>query len=173
MEKLCREAFRSLYSYFSLMDIVFEDDVCVDLSCVLGGLTMPASLFQSSLMWLGAPLCRRPLKVQRSRCVAERRRAFKQSVSGEPSSKASLESLQPTGHLRAFKQSVFGESSIKVSLESLQAKRLILFFFLLTISLVWLPGCISNGSIMVVWICLYLFYVTIGAFWHMLIRFGF
>ena len=151
------------------MDIVFEDDICVDPSCVLRGLTMPTSLFQSSLMWLGAPSCRRPLKVQRSRCVAKRRRAFKQSVFGEPSSKASLESPQPTRHLRAFKQSVFGESSSKVSLESLQAKRLwrvfkesvigepsskascTLFFyffcFLLTISLVWLPGRISNGSI--------------------------
>ena len=73
---------------------VFEDDVCVDLSGVLGGLTMPASLFQSSLLWLGAPLCQRLLNVQRSMRVVERRRAFKQSIFGEPSSKASLESLQ-------------------------------------------------------------------------------
>ena len=37
MEKLWREAFRSLYSCLSLIDSVFEDDICVDLLDVLVG----------------------------------------------------------------------------------------------------------------------------------------
>ena len=52
----------------------------------------------------------------------------------------------------------------------------LLFFFvcfLFTISLVWLFGRICNGSIMVVWTCLFLFCVTIDAYWSILIRFGF
>ena len=35
MEKLWREAFRSLYNCFSPMNIVFEDDIYVDLPYVL------------------------------------------------------------------------------------------------------------------------------------------
>ena len=47
------------------------------------------------------------------------------------------------------------------------------FFFLLTISLVWFLGRICNGSIMVVWTYLFLFCITIDAYWNILIRFDF
>ena len=60
-------------------------------------------------------LCWRPLEMQWSRCMAGRRRSFEQSVSGEPSSKASLEGLQAKRLWRAFKQSFSRESSSKAS----------------------------------------------------------
>ena len=42
---------------------------------------MPLPFFQSVVLWLGAPVYWRPLEVRRSRCMAEKRKAFKQSVS--------------------------------------------------------------------------------------------
>ena len=44
-------------------------------------------------------------------CVGALWRAFRQSISGEPSCKSSLESLKAKRLLRAFKQSVSGEPS--------------------------------------------------------------
>ena len=43
----------------------------------------------------------------------------------------------------------------------------------LAISLIWLLGRICNGSIMVAWMYLFLFCVTIDAYWRILMRFGF
>ena len=58
---------------------------------------------------------------------------------------------------RALKQSVL-DSSFSLTL------------FFLSISLVWLPERICNGSIMVFWA--FLFCVTTNAYWRILIRFS-
>ena len=55
---------------------------------------------------------------------------------------------------------------------SCKAFQILLFIrlFFLSISLVWLLGCICNGSIMVVWA--FLFCVANDAYWRVLLRFG-
>ena len=125
---------------------MFEDDVCVDPSSVLDGMPNYANITFSGLStgpctdlpevndkWPDYATgllsgfyaeARRLLEVQWSRCMAERRRVFEQSVSREPLGKTALESLHAKLLWRAFKQSVSGEPSTKTSLESLQAKRL-------------------------------------------------
>ena len=47
------------------------------------------------------------------------------------------------------------------------------FSFFFAISLVWLLRRICNGTIMAAWTYLFLFYVTIDAYWLILMRFGF
>ena len=152
MEKLLREAFRNLYSYLSLMDIMrLKTTYVLPIWCPRWEVELCQRTIFRTLCWAlrrsargpgegpdhvtaflsefrdsdSCPLCRRPLEFQRSRCMAERRRAFKQSVLGSSFSST-----------------------------------LIYLFFL--ISLVRLPGRICNGSIMVVWA--FLFCVTTDAY---------
>ena len=139
MERLCREAFRGLYSYSSLMDTVFEDDVCVDSSGVLdwrpnfanitfSGLFVRPCTSRSEVIDKGPDYVANLLSgfYARARCpVGALQRCNSQGVwlrEGEPLSKASLENHKAKRLWRAFKQNVSGEPSSKASLESLQVK---------------------------------------------------
>ena len=72
----------------------------------------------------------------------------------------------PRSRCMAERRGVFKQNILDSSFSST-------FFFLLTISMLWLLGRICNGSITVVWMYLFLFCVTIDAYWRILIRFGF
>ena len=65
--------------------------------------------FQSSMLGLGAPMCWRPLEVQWSRCMAGRRRVFKQSIS-DSSFSSTFSSSCMAKRMTAFKQSISDSS---------------------------------------------------------------
>ena len=120
--------------------------------------------FQSSMLGLGPPPPPPPVLImQRSRCMAGRRRVFKQSVSNSSFSSTFSFSCM-VERRRAFKQSVSNSSFSSIF-------SFLLFCFLSMISLVWLPGRIFNEFIVVTWA--FMFCVTTDAYWCILIRLGY